>query len=81
MKLFEPDEDPQPLGLVRPGVVRKRPIRISAALISYAYVGSITSAPVINREQRLFRCMIMDLHRAVTIYGITRLIAEVVRVA
>ena len=48
-------QNSQPLRFVGTGIVRKRPIRVSAALISNAYVGSITSAPVINREERLFR--------------------------
>ena len=75
------DENAEAASGVRGGVGGEGPIRISGGLIADADVGAVAEAPMVDREEGLFGVVIVDLHGAVALGRLGRIVAEIVNLA
>src|SRR6267142_2004811 len=78
-KSFRAHEDAQPLFGIGYSVSGEGPIRISGCLVAYSNIRLRPLAPMVHSEDRLLCLVVMNLHGAISIGGVTgRLIAEVI---
>ena len=75
--LLAPHEHAQPLGLIGARIAGKCPVGILRRLVANPQVCVAALPPVVQGEERLAGVVVMDLHRAVTVQRVGRLIPEV----
>ena len=73
--------NPQTLRRIRSSISGKRPVRRTLGAVANPQIRFCPGDPMVDGEQSLLRCKIMDLHAAITVGRRSCFIAEVVNVA